>query len=494
MARTLTNNFQLSCVAETALGTADTSGWEVLEVNKVTKYGATIKKKARAPITKNRQRRKGGIVGLDSAVEFDQEATMGALKQFTPAFLFAHPNGPGLANGVPFRPTAVTGTGYTVAAGGDLADGTLVRARGFTTAANNGLKLLAGTSTATEVKCAGLTAEAAPPSNATLEVCGIQGTATEFSISAAGNLVAATVDMTTLGLTVGQWIWVGGALAGAFVFNTAANRGLARITAISTTTLTLDKKATTFATDAGTGKTIQVFFGTFVRNVSKDDTDFLERSYTFEGWFEDLGGATIDKFEYAKGNYAATFGFNIPLEDLVTMEMTFVGTDTDNPVVVASRKTGASTARQAVETAPLNSTSDVINLRTMEGETEQSASFKSAKLMINNNVGPEKLIGTLGAAAMNYGKFEVDIESVVWFDNSTIIDSIRDNDTLTMDWAFRNTDGGVVYDIPSMTLEGGDKDMPENETILMSTTAMAFQDATLGYSLGVSFFPYLPLD
>ncbi len=41
-------------------------------------------------------------------------------------------------------------------------------------------------------------------------------------------------------------------------------------------------------------------------------------------------------------------------------------------------------------------------------------------------------------------------------------------------------------------MEGDDLDFPENETVKVPCTAMAFRDATFGYSMSTSFFPYLP--
>jgi hypothetical protein len=61
-----------------------------------------------------------------------------------------------------------------------------------------------------------------------------------------------------------------------------------------------------------------------------------------------------------------------------------------------------------------------------------------------------------------------------------------------MDFSIKNDDGGFLVDVPSLTLGGGDKEFPVNESILLNTTAQAFGDTTLGTSLGISMFPYLP--
>lgn len=70
--------------------------------------------------------------------------------------------------------------------------------------------------------------------------------------------------------------------------------------------------------------------------------------------------------------------------------------------------------------------------------------------------------------------------------------AIRDNTTVTMDFLLNNEDGGIFIDIPSLTLGGGGKDFPLNETVLLSTTGMAFRDATLETSIGVSMFAVTP--
>jgi hypothetical protein len=61
-----------------------------------------------------------------------------------------------------------------------------------------------------------------------------------------------------------------------------------------------------------------------------------------------------------------------------------------------------------------------------------------------------------------------------------------------MDFAIKNDDGVIFVDIPSMTLGGGDREFPVNESILINTTAQAYGDTTYGGSLGITVFPYVP--
>lgn len=487
MGRVLTNNVQLSYAAESSVGVQPTSGWKKLEPNAITKYGADIKTVERTPISSTRQRKKGTIVDLDSAVEFDADYTMEQITDFLEAFCFASAYGT-----APFRPTAVTSTGYTVASGGALAQNTLIYAQGFATAANNGLKVVGASSTGTEIKTSGLTAEASPPSNVLLEIAGVQGASGDITMDSSGNLNSTALDFTTLGLKVGQSIWIGGETTGTKFTAVAANRGYARISAITATKLTLNKRSAVFNTDAGTGKTIQLFFGRFIKNVDVSDAKYIERSYHFELTYPNLQPVSGDMYEYAQGNYANSLAFDLPLSNKAGLSIGFVGTDT--PAPTTSRATGASSAIAPVRTTALNTTSDIARLRiTQVDETGLTTDFKSLKLTLNNNVTPEKVLSTLGARYMNTGIFEVNIEADLLFTNSGVADAIRANTTLTMDFVVRNDNGALHVDIPSLTLGGGGREFPVNESVRIKTTATAFGDATLNTSIGLSLFPYAPV-
>ncbi len=63
---------------------------------------------------------------------------------------------------------------------------------------------------------------------------------------------------------------------------------------------------------------------------------------------------------------------------------------------------------------------------------------------------------------------------------------------MTFDLLLENDDGAIGLDIPSLTLGGGSKAYPVNESITISTTGTAFADATLGTSIGITEFPYFP--
>jgi hypothetical protein len=493
MGRTLTNNFSLQYAIEQSLGVLPGSPeWKLLEPNAISTFGATITTVARSPISKNRQRRKGTVTDLDSAVEFDGDLTLEHFIDFIEGFCFSS-----FVGAEKTVPTAVTGGAtdeYTIPAiSAALAQNTLVFARGFSLSANNGLKLVDAGATVTTIPVTTDLEDEAPAAtqNVSVEVCGYRSAAGDLEVDANGNLISTVLDFTTLGLTLGQAIWIGGDAA-LNQFSNAENSGFARVMGIAANLLTLDKKSQAFVVEAGAAQEVDIYFGRFVRNVSVDDGDFLERSFTFEGAYQNLASpGPGDAYEYAKGNYCNTAGFELPLTDKATVSFAFVGTDTDVPTEV--RETNADSPVVPVQTGAFNTSADIARLRIQEvDETGLTTDFKSLTLNINNNVSPEKVLAQLGAKYMNSGNFEIDLEAQLLFTNPAVVTAIRNNTRVTMDFSIKNDDGGILVDIPSMTLGGGDREFPVNESILINTTAQAYGDTTLGSSIGVSLFPYIP--
>lgn len=503
MGRVLSNNTSLSYAIETALGTPGTV-WNELEPNEITTFGAEITTVARDPISKNRQRRKGTVTDLDSAVEFTHDLTLSAFVDFMEGFVFSVAGNGDLT----FKGADVTATGFTVpaltaaqgaklqyTAGGPIS---LVYARGYSTAANNGLKPLAADAEATdtEIQVAGLTAETAP-AKAEVEIAGVRAeegdlaltvTGTTAVLSSGNNGATNNLDFTTLGLKVGQFIHIGGMGAGN---QFTEGYGFARITAISASELALDKLGAGLATSAGAGMTVDLLFGRFVRNVPVDDADFLERSFQFELASPNLMPAAATGYEYSKGNFCDSMQIELPLTNKATVTFGFIGTDTEVPTT--TRKPGADAAVAPNRTGAFNTSSDIARLRIADvDETGLTTDFKSLTFTVNNNVSPEKVLGQLGAKYMNTGNFEIDIEAQLLFTNGDVIARIRENTTVSMDFSLRNDDGALYVDVPSMTLGGGERELPRNESVLLNITAQAFGDPALNTSLSVSLFPIVP--
>lgn len=507
MGRVLTNNTALQYAIETTelsggvigvlpgeLGQSGTPEWRLTEPNSYGAIGAEITTVARNPISPNRQRRKGTITDLDSASEFEADLTISHMMDFAEGFVFSAFNG-----AEDYIPTAVDADSYTVGAGSVLVTGTLVFGRGFGTTANNGLKTVGVGSTTTDIVVINtLTVEGVAPTNATVEVAGFRTAAGDLAVSdVTGNLVTITsiagiFDDPGLNLIPGMAIFFGGA-ASLNRFTDTNNAKYCRIVSVAAAgaSIVIDKTGTQWVTEVAAAQEVDFYIGKFLRNVSTSDAEFLERSFQFEVTYPNLDTGGADKYEYSKGNYCNTIAFNLPLSDKSTFSPSFIGLDTDTPTV--TRKPNASTALAPTMSSAFNTTQDLARLRIAEiDETGLTTDFKSLTLTLSNNVSPEKVLANLGARFMNFGNFEVSLEAQALFTDSRVTDAIRNNDTLSADFVLKNDDGAILVDIPSMTLGGGGKDFPTNETVLINLTGDAFADSTLNTSIGISVFSYIP--
>jgi hypothetical protein len=490
---------------ETSLGTQPTANWLVLQPNPggIQDFQPNFSTVERDPLSKYMTREKGDNVGLDAAPKFVHDLNKDTIDFFgTSIFRSAAKQSGGTGLSL-FRPTAVTGTGFTVAALGAIPNSALFFTRGFTTAANNGLKLAAGTSTGTEIKTTGLVAEASPPSNATLDVVGYQASvAADIQMNASGNLTATALDFTTLGLQVGMWIYLPSSAealemgSAAYAFANTAYTGFARITAIAAGVLTLERRTWTVgAADLAVGKTIRFFFTSrWYRNVSIDHADYLEPSCHAELEEPGAGTAGVSAFTYGKGLSLKTFELDAPLESKIQATFSFIGTDIADPVLAASRATGASTALAPQATALLDTSTDLtrVRLATASSDASLAAEINSWKLTIENNVKPRKQQGTFGAAGMIFGKIEPSVSMEAYFLTDEIPKAIRDNRDCTWDAMIRNDQCGMVWDMPKVAIRQGTKTYAANEAVMISLASPAFRDTTTNLVASLSVFGYLP--
>lgn len=520
MGRSLANNFSLSVAVESTPGVLPGSPtWYLLEPNDGGKFAADIKTVARDPISKNRQRRKGVITDLDSAAEFPHDLTMDVVDIFMEGFVMAT----GTNSDCRFRGVAAVSGGYTIPAataaqagkfqynaGGPIS---LVSARGYANSVNNGLRALTGdlATSGTTLPVSGSTAET-PPTNAVVEIAGIRCTAGDLALSISGttgtltsqnNSVSgsADVDFTTLGLTAGQFIHIGGLtntnrFAGA---GAVRSYGFARVKTIAAATLTVDKMDATLiasdGTDDGSGGAlvpVDLLFGNFIRNVTVDDSEFLTRTFQFEQAYHNLQNpGPGDEYGYSIGNQCNELKIDLPTADKAVCTFSFIGQDTATPTT--SRKTNAATPVQPIKVSALNTTSDIIRLRVTEvDETGVTSDFKDLSITIKNNVTGEKVLAYLGNKYVNNGNFEVEFTGKAVFTSSGVLAAIRDNDTLTADFIIQSEDGAMAFDMPAMTLGGGGLELPKNESINVDLTGTAFADTLFNTSVGVSLFPVVP--
>lgn len=241
-----TESVNLAIAEENALSSKrmPTVGWWNLQPNSYGTFGPSYKKDPRDPISKNAQLRKGMLTDLDSGLAGEFDITKFHVDRFAPGILRCAPKHPGNTGNSDFSVSAVTSTGYTVSALGAIAQHFLTYGRGFEEDANNGLKELGAGSTNTEIKTAGLVANASVPANAEVAIAGYRGATGDIRFDASGNLTSqGAVDFTTWGLNRFQYVSIGDPNNPTNSFANLDFVGPARIRKVEALKITFDKRS-----------------------------------------------------------------------------------------------------------------------------------------------------------------------------------------------------------------------------------------------------------
>jgi hypothetical protein len=497
---------QLLFAREATPGTAPATGWLTTQPNPsgIQKFNANYTDVARNPLSPFMTKEKGAHVGMSAEPSLVHDLNKGLLDTFGPTLLRSVAKVPGNKGQQFYYPTAVTATDYTVAALGDLTAKLLVFARGFLNAANNGLKLVGAASTGIAIKATGLVAEtvqtngAPGAGSAMVEVCGIEAAAAaDVQLNASGNLISTTTDFTALNLKVGHRVF--------FRFGTGTNEfgiisgtaGIqyATVAAAPTTNLiTLKWHSFTPAADAATGKTIRLYVGVLYSNVPDGNTDYIEEpAYSAELRDTGVGTANGAVYSYGYGLVPDKWTFSMPTEAKVETTIAFKGRSIAPPVDVGSRITGPSTAYPALAMELFNTTRSMISHRVLDASNNAMiASVMSATLSISHNVEARKQHATFGAYSIIPGDIEPMVEMDTFFEAKAVPIAIDLDTECRYECIFKNNQGGVSFDLPTILLRNGEKTYAENKPVMMAIGIQAHRDPTTAYVAHVNVLPYLP--
>jgi hypothetical protein len=448
--------------------------WTIQQPNEITSYSADITKVARNPISVDRVARKGTVTNLESAPAFQHDITLDAIEYWADGFLYSKWRGLGATD---LSVADVAADGYVVVANGALPQGTLVYATGFNETANNGLKTVGAASTATKVVVAGLTVETDVPVTARLHAVGRTAAVGDVSIDANGDLITTDLDLTTLGLVKGQYIYLSG-------FTQTVTSKLARVGDVTENAIVLQNSE--FVTEAGTGKTVSIYISQFVRNVDVGSADYVKQDYTMEARYN----TDPVIYEYARGVAANQMTINAPLNDKMTTDLTFVAQDMEEPVTVALPGIGYT---NYIDSEAYNTVTNLNRVRLSDiDDNGLSTYLKDTTVTINNNVAGENVLGIEGAAFTNLGNLDITLDTETVMTNGAVLAAIRNNISVNFELAGKNGEGMFVLNLPSLTLGDGGKNLTAGEKIKVTVTGTAYQETELGYVIGISLFKYIP--
>lgn len=362
--------------------------------------------------------------------------------------------------------------------------GHLARTTGFTNSANNQIfRVTSSTATTIVGSSLTLTNETAPPAGAKIQVVGFQGAAADITATTvSGNALLSTVlDFTTLGLVVGEWVKVGGTATGD-KFATAALNDWCRISAIAAGRLSFDVVPTGWAIDTGTGKTIKVWAGDYIRN------GVVEHSYSIERQFQDHSPVT---YQYGKGMEIDEFVIEYAAESIITGRATFVG---KNATLQDSGRVSGATDVAAPTNPVLNTASNVGRIGEGGSAVGTPNYVMSGSITIRNNLRRRTAVSVLGAASIGQGEFNANYRANTYFGNSDLADKVTNNTQTSHDFRVRRSDTNgqaILFDLPAAKYSRGGPDTPgKNADVMVDLEGQAFMHATLGYTTQFQRFVY----
>jgi hypothetical protein len=341
----------------------------------------------------------------------------------------------------------------------------------------------------------GLADEASPPAAAQLRVVGYQFASATVNIAMNGNLVrlsraSGTFDMTTLGLIPGEWVFVGGD-SGSTAFTTNVP-GFARVSSVAATYIEFDKVAWTPSNETGTAKTIQIFFGSVLKNESASNL-IKRRTYQVERQLGQDGSGTMS--EYLVGAVANELTLNVAQADKVTLDLTYVAVDNEQRTGATGVKAG--TRPTLSPGSAYNTSSDFSRIKlalfdgTNASPTALFAFCTELSLSIKNNVTPNKAVGVLGAFDTSAGTFEVGGKLTAYFADITAVQAVRNNSDCTIDIALVKENRGLLFDMPLIALGDGRLAVEQDKPITLPLETNAAESA-FGHTLMFGSFYYLP--
>lgn len=475
------------------------------EPNSYQGIGGNITSVARQVINRLRKNKKGTITDIEAsagwAEDFTQNNMVNLLQGFFvksahekynlhPMLLSATPNpcvDVEAGNGI-YNVTSTLATSIYV--------GDLVKTTGFTNSVNNTMALVTGvTTTELDTDNSASVVESSPPTYANIRVVGHQFASGDLVATVVSNklvLTSSAYDMTQLNLKVGEWIFIGGDSAGTQFAN---GTGYARVYAISATAITCDKVAGLAVADAGAGKTVRIFFGTYLRDAITAN-EIVERTYLIQrNLGEDANGTQA---QVIVGAYANEFALKVPSNSKLEADLSYVamdeilfeGTDT-LPSAVSGVQLFPALGEEAY-----NTSSSMLRMKMslVEDSLSPSEMFGFAtdlNINISNGYTLDKAVGVIGAIGASPANFTVSGSVTAYFQTVAAQQALIDNADVTIDAIFAQDNAGFIYDIPLLSLSGGVPNVAFNEPITIPLEQSAAESA-LGHTLAYCNFPYLP--
>ncbi len=388
---------------------------------------------------------------------------------------------------------ATAATTVTVASGlgTPFLAGMLVYTSGFTTTGNNGklLKVVSSGSTSIVFAPTSLATEAAAiPVGARLQVVGFQFASGDLvAVTSGGNALTCTAaNFVNIGFQVGDWIKIGGDTTGLLFAGTAADNGMAHVSAVTATRLSFDIVPVGWLADAGATRTMQVFKGDFVKN------GVTQRGFTIERQQQDI---TVPIFEYFVGSQLDQLSLSYKASSIITGSFTFMG-QTPTDVTLCSTTTRASGASDISppSNSVLNATSNVKQFMFGGVAVGTPSYVLELGFDLKNNLGRETAVSILGASGIRDGEIALTGNLNVYVGDNVLLTDVLTDVVSSITLATGRADGArsrILFHVPKVKFTGDAKISGKNQSRMFTGTYAAFLDSVFG-TMSCNRFWYLP--
>jgi hypothetical protein len=494
---------------EATLGeTPANATWYEREPNSYSDFGGNYALTARKPITRDRQFPKGDVSDNNPTGGFQEDLTPLNMRRIMQGFLYADAREKPSTrpiNGAAVALTAVdAGTKqYRAAAGMDrFRIGHLVQPFGFAAASNNLFNRVTAVAATSITVANAVVADGAPSSVSGVEVVGYQFAAGDVALTlpvGRALLTSTAGGILALSLNIGEWIGVGGDTAVTRFADAGDNAPFyGRVSGFTDTTIEFDKTTGTQVANNGAGKTIQLFFGTVIRN-EDDPTLIKSRSWTLERQYGAGAGAQSDGVRGWSPNQL-TITVPTPGADAkVTVDLTGIGTSSFERTVGEGVYAGGagSTIRGALNEPCFKPGLDVYQHKlavideTTLNPTGLVAFNSEGTLVINNNVTGNKAIEVFGNGSLNLGEFQVTGSLGSYWTSVAATRAVRQGADVTWHLILTKANKAVIFDIASLGLGNARSTVEPNAPIKLPLDTAAGK-GKFGYTLLTSFLRYVP--
>lgn len=495
----------LSYAIEECPGQLPSSGvvWTRVEPSGYSDFGATLTIGERTAGSVIRRAQRGSITGV--------EASAGWNADYTPTGGHDEMAALALRAGVQTRArqniSLTTASTITVERGAAFGVGALVRITGSSSDNNNSLILRVNGVTGNVLTVASLTAGktlAAIPSGGqngrvthvgnVFGIGNLRLEVTANSVSLARS--SGTVNLSTaLGLSVGDWIYVGG--------DTTASRFTSggffgRVSTLSETAIGFSRITGAQPTqDAGAGKEIEIYLPRRVRDPVVS-SEVLTRTVT---WERTLGKTDTlhESAEYVTGAALDEMEISAPSNENITVSYTFAAADAE--VTDGTQPLKAGTRVTLPKTAPYSTATDTV--RTHIALQSQPTPWapgmfefvSDVNITVNNNSSrPEahrRAGSKYGGLGASLGALQAGGSLTAYYAGAAAVKAVREAAAVTMDTIAVRENFGIVIDLPLVTLSDAQITVEENTYIKLPLTMTAAESAD-GYIMGMYFFDGLP--